>query len=256
MCPRQTANISRLVDAYSPYDRTTQVPDGSPLTMADGFSRFRRGCHARSSTRVQEAKPVFVRLFKGCGWPKRIRTDHGVPFATHTRARLAQRSAWWVRRGLLPACIEPGKPQPNGRHERRHRTLNADTTSPPANTCRAQPDTCDRFRQACNFERPHEALARQTPASRDASSPPQWPHTLPPLEDPDRFEVRYVRANRGIRWHRQWVNVSIGCAGESVGLEEIDKGVWHVYVGPLTRGRRLERQMRLEDASGRLTRHR
>jgi len=33
------------------------------------------------------------------------------------------------------------------------------------------------------------------------------------------------------------VNVSIVCAGEYVGLKEIDDGVWNVYFGPLTLGR-------------------
>jgi len=35
------------------------------------------------------------------------------------------------------------------------------------------------------------------------------PGKPPPLEYPDRFEVRYVSANGGIRWNRDWVNVSI-----------------------------------------------
>jgi hypothetical protein len=30
-----------------------------------------------------------------------------------------------------------------------------------------------------------------------------------------------------------WVNVSIVCVGEYVGLEEIDDGIWNVYFGPL-----------------------
>jgi hypothetical protein len=51
------------------------------------------------------------------------------------------------------------------------------------------------------------------------------------------------------------VNVSITCAGEYVGLEEIDDGVWNVYFGPLKLGRLLERHMRIEDAYGRLKRH-
>jgi putative transposase len=227
-----------------------------PLTVADGYSRLLLGCQALSSTRVQEAKPVFTRLFKEFGLPKRIRTDNGVPFATTTLARLSQLSAWWVRLGILPEFIEPGKPQQNGRHERMHRTLKAETTRPPAATRRAQQHKFDRFRQEFNFERPHEALDMQTPASRYEVSPREMPPKLPPLEYPDRFEVRYVSANGGIRWNRQWVNVSTTCAGEYVGLEEIDDGVWNVYFGPLKLGRLLERHMRIEDAYGRLKRRR
>lgn len=78
---------------------------------------------------------------------------------------------------------------------------------------------------------------------------------LPALEYPDRFEVRYVSANGGIRWNTGWMNVSIVCAGEYVGLEEIDDGIWNVYFGPLKLGRLLKRHMRIEDAYGRLKRH-
>jgi putative transposase len=227
-----------------------------PLTVADGYSRFLLACQALSSTRVAEAKPVFTHLFKEFGLPKRIRTDNGVPFATNTLGRLSQLSAWWVRLGILPEFIEPGKPQQNGRHERMHRTLKAETTRPPARTRRAQQLKFDRFREEFNSQRPHEALDMRTPATCYAPSPRPMPHKLPPLEYPDRFEVRYVSANGGIRWHHQWVNVAHVCIGAYVGLEEIDDGVWNVYFGPLKLGRLLERHMRIEDAYGKLKRRR
>jgi len=226
-----------------------------PLTVADGFSRYLLGCQALSSTAVAEAKPVFTRLFKEYGLPKRIRTDNGVPFATHTLARLSSLSAWWVRLGIVPELIEPGKPQQNGRHERMHKTLKAEATRPPANSLRAQQCKFDRFREEFNHERPHEALDQQTPAACYRNSPREMPSKLPPLEYPDRFELRYVSANGGIRWNRKWVNVSIVCVGEYVGLEEIDDGLWDVYFGPLKLGRLNERRMLIEDEFGRLRRH-
>jgi putative transposase len=73
------------------------------------------------------------------------------------------------------------------------------------------------------------------------------PNRWPPLEYPDRFEGRDVRANGGIRWNHQGVNGSQTCIGAYVGLEAIDDGIWHVSFGPLTRGRLLERHMRIED---------
>jgi putative transposase len=226
-----------------------------PLTVADGFSRYLLGCQGLTSTAVDEAKPVFTRLFKEYGLPTRIRTDNGVPFATNTLARLSRLSAWWVRLGILPEFIEPGKPQQNGRHERMHRTLKADTTRPAAGSLAAQQRRFNAFRDEFNHERPHEALDQGTPASWYRPSPREMPSTLPPIEYPDRFEVRYVSANGGIRWNRDWVNVSIVCVGEYVGLEEIDNGIWNVYFGPLKLGRLLERYMRIEDQYGRLNRH-
>ena len=226
-----------------------------PLTVTDGHSRFLLGCQGPLSTSVADSKPVFTRLFKEYGLPRRIRTDNGVPFATNTLARLSQLSAWWIRLGVVPELIEPGKPQQNGRHERMHRTLKAEATRPPAATCRAQQRKFNRFREEFNLERPHEALDMQTPASCYERSVREMPSKLPALEYPDRFEVRYVSENGGTRWNCRWVNVSTTCCGEYVGLEEIDDGVWNVYFGPLKLGRLLERHMRIEDDYGRLKRH-
>ena len=227
-----------------------------PLTVTDGFSRYLLGCQGLPSTAVQGAKPVFTRLFQEYGLPQYIRTDNGVPFATNTLARLSRLSAWWVRLGILPQLIEPGRPQQNGRHERMHKTLKQEATRPAAASMSAQQRRFDHFRQEFNHDRPHEALDQHPPASVYQPSPRPMPRALPPLEYPDRFEVRYVSANGGIRWNKRWVNVSTTCIGEYVGLEEIDDGVWNVYFGPLRLGRLLERQMKIEDAYGRLYRQR
>jgi transposase InsO family protein len=225
-----------------------------PLTVTDGFSRYLLGCQGLGSTAGTEAQPVFTRLFKEYGLPLRIRTDNGVPFATTTLARLSRLSAWWVRLGILPEFIEPGRPDQNGRHEPMHRTLKAATTRPAAGSLGAQQRRFNAFREEFNQVRPHEALAQQTPATCYHPSPRPMPDRLPPLEYPDRFEVRYVSANGGIRWNHRWVNVSTVCVGEYVGLEEIDDGIWNVYFGSLRLGRLLERHMRIEDAYGRLKR--
>ena len=57
-----------------------------------------------------------------------------------------------------------------------------------------------------------------TPAGFYEPSPRPMPSKLPPLDYPGLFEVRYVSCNGGIRWKRDWVNVSIVCAGQYVGL--------------------------------------
>jgi putative transposase len=226
-----------------------------PLTVTDNFSRYLLSCQALSSTAVDEARPVFVRLFKEYGLPKRIRTDNGVPFATTTLARLSRLSAWWIRLGVLPEFIEPGKPQQNGRHERMHLTLKAETTRPPAHSLPGQQRKFNAFVEEFNNERPHEALDQDTPASWYEPSSREMPTKIKPFVYPDRFEVRYVSGNGGIRWNNDWVNVSTVCIGEYVGLEEIDNGIWTVYFGPLKLGRFNERLMRIEDQYGLLKRH-
>lgn len=85
-----------------------------------------------------------------------------------------------------------------------HRTLKAETTRPPANSLRAQQTKFDHFRQEFNYERPHEALDQETPAACYRASPRAMPNKLPPLEYPDRFEVRYVSANGGMGYCQVW----------------------------------------------------
>ena len=229
---------------------------GAALTVADGYSRFLPACPALRSTAVHAAKPLFTRVGHEFGLPPRLRTDHGVPFATTTLARRAPLSAWWVRLGRRPACIQPGKPRPNGRHARRQRTLPADTTRPPAANRRAPQQRCTRVREEVNPQRPHAALDRRPRAAWYAPSPSKRPHQLPPLESPDRVAGRSVSAHGGRRWPHRGGNVSHVGVGDDVGLEEIDGGVWHVDCGPRKRGRFRERHRRIEEAEGRLKRRR
>lgn len=133
--------------------------------------------------------------------------------------------------------------------------MKADATRPAAGNLAAQQRRFNRFREEYNQERPHEALDQETPASVYEPSRREMPSNLSPLEYPDRFEVRYVIANGGIRWNKSWISVSIVCTGEYVGLEEIDDGIWTVYFGLLKLGRLHGRHMRIEDEYGRLKRN-
>jgi putative transposase len=225
-----------------------------PLTVTDNYSRYLLACQGLRGTLLQPTKQVFTRLFNEFGLPKRIRTDNGVPFAGATLGRLSQLSVWWLKLGILPELIEPGKPQQNGRHERMHRTLKAEATKPPGGSMSAQQRRFNEFRLEFNELRPHEALDMSTPAHVHQPSPRQMPHKLLPLEYPDRFEVRLVSSAGGIRWNKQWVNVTSALQGEYVGLEQIEDGLWDVYFGVKKLGRLHERHLRIEDELGRLRR--
>ena len=226
-----------------------------PLTVTDSYSRYLLECRGLLTTNCAHSKAVFIKLFREYGLPKRIRTDNGVPFATYSLGRFSALSAWWVRLGILPELIEPGKPQQNGSHERMHKTLKAQTVVPPSNSRRAQQLRFDCFREEYNNERPHEALGQETPASLYRPSPREMPDKIPPLEYPAHFEKRYVSANGGIRWNCEWVSVGNVFEGEYLGLEEVDNGIWNVYFGPVKLGRLLEEHMRIEDRNGRLMRN-
>lgn len=225
-----------------------------PLTVTDSYSRYLLGCQGLLSTETQGAREVFARLFKKYGLPARIRSDNGTPFASTALGRLSQLSVWWIRLGIRPELIEPGKPQQNGQHERMHRTLKAETTRPPATNLGQQQRLFNRFRREYNEVRPHEGIELKTPATLYEASRRNLPKKVPELVYPAHFETRLVSKNSGIRWNSQWVAVSQTCAGLHVGLEQVDHGLWDVYLGPVKLGRLLEEKLRIEDHLGRLVR--
>jgi transposase InsO family protein len=227
-----------------------------PLTLVDGCSRYLLECQARRSTEIVLARPVFLRAFHESSLPTRIRTDNGVPFPTTALGRLSTLSVWWIRLGILPELIEPASPHQNGRHERMHKTLKAETTRPPAANLQAQQVRFNHFRQEFDDQRPHEALDQDTPASHYRPSRRALPSRLPPIEYPGHFEVRLASRNSGIRWKKHWVCVTHTLAGEHVGLEEVDDGLWDVYFGPVKLGGMDERRLQIEDHKGRWARKR
>jgi transposase InsO family protein len=225
-----------------------------PLTVTDSYSRYLIGCQGLLSTETRGAKDVFANLFKKYGLPSAIRSDNGVPFASTALGRLSELSVWWIRLGIRRELIEPGKPQQNGQHERMHRTLKAETTRPPASNLSQQQGLFNRFMREYNEVRPHEGIELKTPASMYEASRRIMAKEIPPLVYPAHYETRLVSKNSGIRWNSQWVAVSHTCAGLHVGLEQVDHGIWDVYLGPVKLGRLLEERLRIEDHLGRLKR--
>ena len=128
----------------------------------------------------------------------RIRTDNGVPFASMALGRLSRLSVWWIKLGILPDLIEPASPHQNGRHERMHVDLKAETTIPPAANRSAQQRRFNAFRKDFNDVRPHEAHGQRPPASVYQPSHRTMPSKLQPPEYPAHFEVRKVSTNDGI----------------------------------------------------------
>ncbi|WP_216369725.1 integrase core domain-containing protein [Ramlibacter montanisoli] len=118
--------------------------------MTDNYSRYLLEVRGLNGTVHDDSKRVFARLFKEYGLPARIRTDNGVPFAAASLGRLSRLSVWWIKLGVLPELIEPGKPQQNGRHERMHKTLKDETTMPPAYSLAGQQRKFDHFRGEFN----------------------------------------------------------------------------------------------------------
>lgn len=200
-----------------------------PLTVSDLYSRYLLGCDAHPAVSLERTKQYFAWLFRTYGLPQRIRTDNGVPFASCALARLSHLSAWWIKLGIYPELIEPGKPQQNGIHERMHRTLKQEATIPPGSNLAAQQRKFDSFREEFNTDRPHEALGMAYPAEvyRESSRP--MPAHLSTYDYPTHFLVRRVSRCGTIRVLHNQIFVSQVLNEDYVGLEEVDDGLYDLY---------------------------
>ena len=202
----------------------------------DGFSRYLLRCHGLPRPLGAPVQRTFESAFREFGLPATIRTDNGPPFSTLAAGGLSRVAVWWIRLGIRPERILPGRPDQNGRHERMHSTLKAETARPPRSSLRAQPRSFDAFRQEYNHERPHEALAYEAPASLYQPSPRPYPRRVPHPEYPAHFRVERAYPNGVISLgDTQWY-LSNCLAGELVGLEEVDDNRWTVYFGPIELG--------------------
>jgi transposase InsO family protein len=194
-----------------------------PLTVADSHSRFLIELKIVAPT-IEGVQPCFERAFCEYGLPLAIRCDNGSPFGSRGAGGLTRLSAWWTKLGIVPHFIRPASPQENGRHERMHRTLKAQTSIPPAANAGEQQVRFDAFREHYNRERPHEALGQRPPS--EAYSPSQ--RAMPDREqDPwydAEHQVRRVRSNGEIKWNSGLIFISEALVDQLVGIAELDTG--------------------------------
>ena len=204
-----------------------------PLTVVDAASRYLLVCHGLERPRGPEVRRVMERAFKEHGLPQGIRSDNGPPFASVGLGGLSPLAVWWVKLGILPERTQPGHPEQNGRLERLHRTLKAETASPPQATPGKQQRSFDGFRASYNEERPHEALGQVPPAKRYRPSARAYPSRVESPEYETGTTVRRVKTNGEIKWHGGRVYLSESLRGEPVGLIPVDDRYWSIQFGPL-----------------------
>ena len=220
------ANDAWCID-FKGWFRTGDGQRCDPLTLSDADSRYLLACRGVAPT-VDGVDPVTEAAFREHGLPLAIRSDNGPPFAGNGAAGLSRLAVKWIKLGIRLERTDPGSPQQNGRHERMHATLKAETAKPPAETLAGQQRRFDRFRREYNELRPHEALGQDTPASRYRPSARSYPqHIAEPHYDAEQA-VRRVRTNGEIRWGGDLIFISETLVGEPVGVAETETGDWIV----------------------------
>lgn len=199
-----------------------------PLTITDGHSRYLLKCQAMYRPKMEDVRRVFEAVFRQYGLPRVIRSDNGAPFGSVGLGGLTALSVWWIKLGIRPERIDPGKPYQNGSHERMHLTLKMEAAIPPGYDLRAQQRRFDKFRRDFNMDRPHEALGQKTPGSIYVESERQYPARM---EKPCYGEValsRRVQMRGEFKWEGKKVFLSEALAGEEVALIRKEDGKYLV----------------------------
>jgi putative transposase len=231
-----TPNRVWCVD-FKGWFRTRDGEKCYPLTITDAYSRYVLRCEGMLDPDGTGVFSVFDSAFREFGLPETIRSDNGPPFASTGAAGLSRLSVWWLQLGIRLERIAPGEPQQNGRHERMHRTLKAETE--PQQDLRRQQPVFDFWRREFNDERPHEALAMRTPSKIYVPSSRSYPRPLlhPDAEHAPWRNVVQVDKNGCIVFAKKKVFVSSAIRHLHVELERHDEKRWDVYWGPILLGR-------------------
>jgi putative transposase len=210
----------------------------TPLTLSDAYSRYLLRCESTIRTDFTIVRFVLVHALEEYGLPLAIRSDNGPPFASRAPGGVSRFSVLLIKLGIRPERIEKGKPTQNGRHERIHRTLKAETAAPPHANRLAQQRAFDAFRKEYNEVRPHEALGQLAPAALYEPSPRKLTRTLVDPTYPESFETCRVRSDGTMKWNGHHFVLADVLSSELVGVERNDPtDDWTLHYGPLELGR-------------------
>lgn len=208
-----------------------------PLTLTDHCTRYVLACEGMAAISDDAAREICEEVFLEWGLPTAMRSDNGVPFASTGLGGLTRFSAYMLRLGIELERIRLSHPEENGRHERMHRTLKAETTRPARANLLQQQERFDDWRHEFNHQRPHEALAMKRPGEVHTVSTRRMPSPLPDLDYPTHDDVvRVSRAGQIYVAGIGTVHLTPALAGQDVGIREEGDGRWLITFAKLDLG--------------------
>jgi transposase InsO family protein len=216
-----------------------------PLTITDGFSRFLLRCRGCARIELNETRRICESAFREYGLPVRMRSDNGSPFGSVAIGGLSALAVWWMKLGIIPERIAPGRPDQNGRHERMHLTMNETEMPKTAYDLTKQQRRFNEFRKCYNEERPHEALGQKTPADVYRASPREYTGKEQAPEYGEGIEKRKVQLRGEFNWKGVPIFLSETLRGETIGVAEVGEEQWEIYYGAVLLGRIDARTMKV-----------
>jgi transposase InsO family protein len=169
-----------------------------PLTVVDDHSRFVPCLEACADEQGSTVKSRLETTFRHYGLPDALFVDNGGPWGDSSGARWTRLAVWLLKLGVEVLHSRPYHPQSRGKNERFHRTLDDEVFALRRFRDLAElQHAFDRWREVYNFERPHQALKQEVPASRYRPSARAMPKRLPAPEYDEGEIVRTVSTTKG-----------------------------------------------------------
>jgi len=204
-----------------------------PLTMIDDHSRYSLCVGACANEQSTTVRQHLTGTFQRYGLPDALFVDNGSPWGDTGGSRWTALRVWLLRLGVDVIYARPYHPQSRGKNERFHRTLKAEVFALRSFRDLAELQrACDAWRMVYNFERPHEALGMDVPASRYTPSARSMPDRLPEIEYADGETVRRVSVDPHISFKgRRW-RVPKAFRGERLAIRPKDRdGRYGIFFG-------------------------
>ena len=214
-----------------------KLADGArchPLTVVDDHSRYVPCLKACADEQGSTVKSHLETTFQHYGLPEALFVDNGGPWGDSSGARFTQLSVWLLKLGVEVLHSRPYHPQSRGKNERFHRTLDDEVFALRRFRDLAEVQNAfNRWREVYNFERPHQALEQEVPASRYRPSSRPMPERLPVPQYDDRETVRTVSTTKHyVSFKGRLFKVPGAFAGERLAIRPSNvDGRYGIYFG-------------------------
>jgi transposase InsO family protein len=205
-----------------------------PLTVVDDHSRYVPCLKACADEQAITVQSHLQTTFQRYGLPDALFVDNGGPWGDSSGARWTRLAVWLLKLGVEVWHSRPYHPQSRGKNERFHRTLKDEVFA--LRRFRDLADVqhaFDRWREIYNFERPHEALNQDVPASRYRPSARSMPERLPGVDYAEGEIVRRVTTTKAyVSFKGRLWPVPHAFCGERVPLRPLNAdGRYGIYFG-------------------------
>lgn len=197
----------------------TLVGNCHPLTVLDDYSRFSICLRALPDQQTPSVKEVLTDTFRLYGLPDTLLMDNGSPWGGYPKHLYTPLTVWLIRLNIHVSHSRPYHPQTLGKEERFHRTVENELIAQYQwRDLSHLQNGFDQWRFQYNYERPHDSLELEVPASRYQPSLRSFPEALPPIQYSNEMKIRKVQDGGFVHFKGRVFRFSSSLRGYPVGI--------------------------------------